>query len=262
MKLDNIDFLSEFPQIEPSASRKFHISTNIDNIQDFVKTPYSKWPKSWKETHYKTYIRFPSFELTVPKYKRWDLQNILMKRESSRKFISKPVSEKDLSTLLYYSAGQRSLTSKTNTTKRMYPSAGARYPIEIYPFILKPTGAIRRGIYHYHPPSHSIELIKKNNFLNQTWKQFSQPWMKTGAVLLIFTAIFDRVEEKYGNRGYRHVMTDYGLISQNLYLVSTAIGVGACSIGGFDDNGINEILDLDGIDESIVGAMILGNINE
>lgn len=262
MKLDNIDFINEFSQIELPASRKFHISTNINNLKDFVKTPYSKWPKSWKETHYKTYIRFPSIELSVPKYEKWDLQHILLKRQSTRKFNLKPISEKDLSAILYFSAGQRSLTTSTNTTKRMYPSAGARYPIEIYPFILKSGDILSRGIYHYHPPSHGLELVRRNNFLNQTWKQFSQPWMKNGAILLIFTAIFDRVEEKYGNRGYRHVMTDYGLITQNLYLVSTALGVGVCSIGGFDDNGINEILDLNGIDESIVGAMILGSVNE
>jgi SagB-type dehydrogenase family enzyme len=51
---------------------------------------------------------------------------------------------------------------------------------------------------------------------------------------------------RFGERGYRYLMIDAGHICQNLYLTAGAIKFGACAIGAFDDNAMNEILGLDG----------------
>lgn len=259
MKLtDNIQFINEIEYLKLPNSRRFHISTNIGDFNKFKKTPRKEWPESWKKTHYKSYIRFPSVELPIPDKQDWSLQQTLIDRESTRKFIPTPIDMKTISSLLYFSAGQKSLVKNVDTTRRFYPSGGARYPIEIYPFILRSNKSIKKGVYHYHLPSHSLETIRQTYLLKEVWGQFNQPWIKNGSLLLVFTAIFDRTEEKYGNRGYRHILTEYGHIAQNIYLVGTALGLGICSIGGFNDNGINEILDLDGIHESVIGTIIVG----
>ena len=141
----------------------------------------------------------------------------------------------------------------------MYPSAGARYPLEIYPFIFSVQG-LKRAIYHYHVKTHSLELIYDGIFQRATLKNFSQSWIRKAAFLLVITAIFDRMEEKYKERGYRHIYTEYGHLAQNFYLVSSSLDLGCCSIGGFIDDGLNELLDLDGVDESTVGVTAFGNI--
>jgi nitroreductase len=45
---------------------------------------------------------------------------------------------------------------------------------------------------------------------------------------------------------------DAGHICQNLYLAGEAIECGTCAIGAYDDDQINGLLSLDGIDEFVV----------
>jgi len=91
-------------------------------------------------------------------------------------------------------------------------------------------------------------------------RQFDQPWIRKSSVLLIISAIFDRTEDKYGDRGLRYIYTEYGHFAQNVSLIASELGLGACSIGGFIDDGLNELLDFDKIDESVIGVIAIGTI--
>lgn len=50
-------------------------------------------------------------------------------------------------------------------------------------------------------------------------------------------------------------------MGQNFYLVSTALGLGCCAIGGYIDKRINKLLDVDGIEESTVALYAIGHPN-
>ena len=237
-------------------SRKFHISTNIDNLKNFKKTPRESWPQEWKKIYYKAYPRFDQTILPNPTRTKIDLEKTILERVSYRNFSKRKISLNDFSDLIYYSVGMKNLINSKG--KRNYPSAGARYPLEVYPFIFNVEN-IRKGIYHYHVKTHSLETILNNISKKHILDQFDQSWIKKSALLLVISALFDRTEVKYKNRGYRHVLTEYGHIAQNFYLVGTGLGLGVCSIGGFRDNGLNEFLDIDGVDESVVGVVAIGN---
>jgi len=45
---------------------------------------------------------------------------------------------------------------------------------------------------------------------------------------------------------------------QNIYLISACLDIGCCPTGGFLDDGYNSLLDLDGIEESVVGVVAIG----
>lgn len=239
-----------------SKSRKFH---NTTKIRDFstLQAGYSTWPEAWKRIYYKAYPRLDQIILPVPSQRKYDLRDALLRRESGRKFSKKAIRLLDLADLLYYSAGMKNIVQKNKSTKRAYPSAGARYPLEIYSFAFNVQG-LKSAVYHYHLKTHSLEVILEKPFLKQTMKQFNQPWISRAALILVISAVFDRTEVKYKDRGYRHVMTEYGHIAQNVYLMSTALGLNCCSIGGFVDDGLNKILDLDGRDEGVVGVIVVG----
>src|SRR3989304_2018165 len=104
MKLDDVFFLNEteIENIRLSRSRTFHLKTNIEDFTKFRQTPEKSWPKSWKVTHYKSYIRLPALELPIPKREKWDLQELLMRRKSTRRFSGKALSMDQVSTLLYF----------------------------------------------------------------------------------------------------------------------------------------------------------------
>lgn len=237
-----------------SESRQFDNHVRIAKFGEDNVTSYSNWPEEWKTVYYKAYPRFEQLLLPTPSVGSFDLYKSILNRKSLHEGIKKNIKLVNLSNLLYFSSGIKKITKKESTESRMHPSAGARYPLEIYPFIFN-VGKITEGVYHYHLKTHSLETILKKRIRKQTTRQFHQPWIKDTSLLLVVSAVFDRSEMKYGDRSYRHIFTEYGHIAQNVYLVGTALGLGICSIGGFIDEGLNEIIDLDGITESVIGVI-------
>lgn len=245
--------------LKDSKSRKFNNDTKISDFSNHKTTTYSKWPENWKKVYYKAYPRMEQVLLPVPGKTEWSLNKALINRQSNRSFTKKDIKIEDFSNLLFYSGGLKSVFFKKNSNRRFYPSAGARYPLEIYPFVFNVSN-IEPAIYHYHVKSHSLEKIFRKPFYDKTMKQFNQPWIKKTSALIIVSSIFDRTEDKYGDRGFRHIYTEYGHYAQNVSLIATELGLGACSIGGFIDNGLNRLLDFDKIDESVIGVLAVGTI--
>lgn len=243
----------------PSArhSGLFHNRTKIKKFNTFNISVIKPKQERWGRVFYKAYPRFKQVVLPEPSIQKYDLTKTLFQRESCRDFTETPLPRLLFSDLIYYSAGEKKFVTHDGSTKRFYPSAGARYPLEVYPIVLNVEG-IDSAIYHYHVKTHSLEVILEKPFARRVFMQFHQSWIKKSASLMVFTAIFDRTEEKYGDRGYRHILTEYGHVAQNMYLMSTAIGIRCCSIGGFIDDGLNAVLDIDGISESVVGVIAVG----
>lgn len=77
-------------------------------------------------------------------------------------------------------------------------------------------------------------------------------------ITILLTAMFRRTIYKYGNRGYRFILTESGHLLQNIALLSTSYGMGTCDIGGYEDDEINEMLGIDGMTESVIGEVALG----
>ena len=241
--------------IKKTDAQIFHEKTKIYSFPNSLSQ--RKWKASWKEIFYKGYPRFPAVSLPSPEIKaNYSLKHALANRTSDRDYSSKSLSALELSNLLYFSAGLQK--QRNRIERRYYPSAGARYPLEVYAAVLNVEG-IPQGIYHYYLKSHCLERLLEPPFRKQLFSNFGQPWLKKSAVVFLITAVFYRNEVKYGSRGYRHVLTEVGHLSQNLYLLSSSMGVSCCSVGGYVDDGVNKLLDIDGLEESVVGVTVLGH---
>lgn len=174
------------------------------------------------------------------------LLTTIFRRRTIREYNNENISFEEISNLIYYS------TIKTNHSElRSYPSAGARYPIELYIIIFN-NNTLDEGIYHINQKNQKLHLIKKGNYKKELFKftQNQENVYKSNFVI-IFTSVFDRTIEKYGERGYRYVFLDAGHLAQNMYLLSSFLNIGCTAIGGFYDNKINNLLDLDTNEESI-----------
>lgn len=231
---------------------KFH---NATKVKEFEEIDLKDWPDSWKTVFFKAYARFPEIKLPIPKLPNTSLKKVLFDRKSTRKFSKKQLDINILSSLLYYSAGLKSHKLNQNAN-RFYPSGGSRYPLEIYIYPLNAN--LQQGIYHYYVKNNSLEQlpeVDQNEFL----RCFHHEWVKNAGCIIIVTAAFKRNTVKYSNRGYRFVLTEVGLLAQNIYLLSTALKIGCCAVGGYKENKLEEILDISDSDESVVGAFIIGN---
>ena len=219
-------------------------------------------PILWKTIHYKQYPRLDHVKLPKQfnaKPSTKDLLKILSARKSERSASEVTLSLEILGRILYHSAGliYRSEDSK-NLERRPYPSGGARYPIEIYPIIFQ-IPSITAGVYHYDILGHQLVRLVDGNYSIKIASWCSkQDWIAKMKYMLVLTAIFPRSTIKYNDRGYRFAFFEAGHIAQNVYLLATYFNLNCCAIGGFQDEEINKLLDIDGENESAIYLLALG----
>jgi len=240
---------------EKTNSEPFHESTKFKFLEEEIK---GETPLYWTRIHFKSYPRFKRIKLPrkIKKRKAF-INDVIKKRRSIRDFKKQKISLKTISELLYYSAGITFFGRNWNETHRAYPSAGARYPLELYPVLFNISG-VKDGVYHYNIKEHSLELILEGNFSKTIKKYVGQKWIRNAGIILLISAVFDRTRVKYGDRGYRYVFLDAGHLTQNIYIMSTAMKLGCCTIGGFLDDKLNELLDIDGKKESVIYIAVIG----
>lgn len=236
----------------------FHENTKLF-FPDVSSIKLDYYPEIWKKIHFKVYPRFERFFLPI-KFKEdsKSLESIIKSRSSERDFQGKFLKLENLSRLLLYSAGIVKKSLEWDETRRAYPSAGARYPLEVYVVVFK-VKSLTPGIYHYNVKEHSLELIRRGSFKKEMVKYTNyQEWIKNSSIVILISAVFKRTKIKYKNRGYRYVFLEAGHMGQNFYLVANSIGLRCCSIGGFLDDEINRLIDLDGIKESVIYILAIG----
>jgi len=75
--------------------------------------------------------------------------------------------------------------------------------------------------------------------------------VKEGAVAFVFTGVYERTTGKYGDRGIRYVHIEVGHAAQNLCLQATAMGLGAVTVGAFNDEQVTKLLNLPGDEQPL-----------
>ncbi|MFW6113987.1 MAG: SagB/ThcOx family dehydrogenase, partial [Actinomycetota bacterium] len=186
-----------------------------------------------------------------------DLDEVLRKRTSVRDYDPRPLSLDDFSYLLWSCTGIQRV--EQGYEFRTAPSAGALYPIETYPVINNVEG-LDMGLYHYDIRRHRLEELRNGDLrLDTARAALGQRICYDAAVVLVWTAVFQRSKWKYKQRGYRYVFMDAGHIGQNLYLAATGMGLGACAVGALFDDELNQMLGVDGEEESAIYMAAVGH---
>ena len=239
-------------------SEMFYEKTKIETFPQ-KNIPSEDWPELWKRIFTKDYSRLQKIELpkNIPLLKI-PLSKVLLERRSQRNFSGKSTNVTRVGTLLFYSSGIIPGTKHWNSTRRFYPSAGARYPLEVYLSASNVKG-LKNGLYHYNVRGHLLDVLWQRQDLNKTISRLTnQDWVRKSNVIILITSVFQRTQTKYGNRGLRHIFLESGHLAQNIYLIATALGLKVCAIGGFVDDRINKIIDIDGKGEGILYILAMG----
>lgn len=245
--------------MEPDYSKLFHQSSkNHAKGHPPIPADSSKWPLEWSTVYYKTYERFPSIALPEAKLSA-DLGEAIWRRSSGRSFGPMPMTLESMSQLLKYSCGTTEVAPSGQSMRRAQASGGARYPIEIYPLVLQGSTEVPAGLYHYNVKRHSLESLWDKAFTREELREyFVYEWTADASVVFLMTAVFWRNQVKYGERGYRYILIEAGHIGQNMYLVAQALGLKCVALGGTRDEKVEELIDIDGVSESVVYAVAVG----
>jgi SagB-type dehydrogenase family enzyme len=190
------------------------------------------------------------------------IEDVMKSRRSVRDFSGNPLTINQLSKLLYFTYG---ITGSQPAGKdivqplRAAPSAGALYPCEIYPVIFN-IRDVEKGVYHYNVKDHLLEQLSPGDYWEKiNYCVFKQEMLKIANLVFLVTAVFERNMWKYRERGYRYIFLDAGHLVQNAYLIAAAMEIGVCTVGGFLDDYLNDLLKIDGVHESVIYVAIIGN---
>jgi SagB-type dehydrogenase family enzyme len=182
-----------------------------------------------------------------------DFNRLVRDRQSSRKFTKESLSLGELSFLLFATQGVLSEVGNGYASRRPVPSAGARHPFETY-LAVNRVEDLKPGTYRYLPFSHQLLLLEESENLPDllTVANLGQKFVGNAAVTFSWSCIPYRAEWRYMEHAHKNMLLDAGHICQNLYLAATALGLGTCAIGAYDQAAMDAIFELDGEDEYTV----------
>lgn len=204
----------------------------------------------------KVYPQAPRVPLPAPHRPPADLWEVIAARRSRREYRPGPLSLEDLSTLLYAAQG----ITESRWGFRAAPSAGALYPIETYVAVGDVAG-LEMGLYHYVVADHALERLRAGDLRAPLIVAgVGQEMLGTAQACFILTAVFQRTRWRYRERTYRYVLLEAGHIGQNIYLAATGLGLGACAVGAFLDDRVNDLLGVDGEEEAALYLLTVGKV--
>jgi SagB-type dehydrogenase family enzyme len=178
-------------------------------------------------------------------------------RRSTRSYSGQPISLDELSRFLFLTSGVSA--DRFGSARRTAPSSGALYPIEVYPIVNNIDG-VERGVYHYAYREHALELVRAEDMRGRLVEQgLGQEFLGQCGAVLFLTMILQRMRPKYQDRSYRYGLLEAGHVGENAYLAATEMGLGACGIGAFMDDAMNEMLGIDGVEEAVVYMLAVGH---
>ena len=178
-------------------------------------------------------------------------------RRSTRSYSDQPMSLDELSRFLFLTSGISA--DRFGNARRTAPSSGALYPIEVYPIVHNVDG-VERGVYHYAYREHALELVRTEDMRSRVVEQgLGQEFLGQCGAVLFVTMILQRMRPKYQDRSYRYGLLEAGHLGENAYLAATEMGLGACGVGAFMDDAMNEMLGVDGVEEAVVYMLAVGH---
>jgi len=190
-----------------------------------------------------------------------DLLCAIANRQSRRQFSKTPLMQQELSFLLWATQGVREQSSVDHALRNV-PSAGARHALETYLCVLNVEG-LDRGFYRYLPLEHQLVVEYRDGNVAEKvgWAAFQQNWMSSAATVFIWSAIPYRTEWRYGLAAHKVILLDAGHVCQNLYLACEAISAGTCAVAAYDQELMDHLLKIDGMDEFVIYLAAVGKVD-
>lgn len=192
-------------------------------------------------------------ELQAPQSSRFT--DVLVARRTSRRYSSVPVTLKELSSILAFSAGvqQWAKTEDGEVPLKTSPSGGARHPIECY-VVARAVAGLRPAIYHYAADRHVLERIGPKVPIDRMKAYVPESgYFANASAMMFFTAVFERQIWRYPySRAYRAALIEAGHVCQTFLLTATSLGLAPYCVMGLADTLVETDLGIDGITESVL----------
>jgi SagB-type dehydrogenase family enzyme len=155
------------------------------------------------------------------------IEQVILRRGSSRKFARTPISLEQLST---------TLDRATRGVPADFLDPVGSQLNQLY-LIVHAVEGLDSGAYVYHRDRGLLEFLKPGNFRAQAgYLGLEQELAADAAVDIFFLADLRPILHRFGNRGYRIVQLEAGILGGKLYLGAYAQRLGATGLTFYDDD--------------------------
>lgn len=155
------------------------------------------------------------------------IEQVILRRGSARKFAQLPISLPQLSTML---------DRATRGIPADFLHRQGTHLNDLY-LIVNAVEGLDPGAYVFHRDRHVLECLKAGNFRAQAGHLgLDQQLPADAAADIFFLADLQMILERFGNRGYRAVQLEAGILSGKLYLGAYAQHLSATGLTFYDDD--------------------------
>lgn len=166
----------------------------------------------------------PSADKEIP---RDTIEEVILRRGSSRHFSHAPISLGQLSTVL---------DRATRGAPADFLDPLGTQLNHIY-LIVHAVEGLDPGAYAFHRDHKALQCLKKGDFRAQAgYLGLEQELPADAAVNIFFLADLRPIFERFGNRGYRAVQLEAGILGGKVYLAAYAQRLGATGLTFYDDD--------------------------
>ena len=214
-------------EVDYPAMRMMHAASSLPSPKDVA---------GWRETVSVARPKEPVGELAALKplgdtdIPADSIEQVILRRGSTRRFRREPISFVELSTILDRSTGgvAADFLEPFGTTLN-----------DLY-LIVNAVEGLASGAYFFNRERRGLEGLNKGDFRSQAGDLgLEQELPADSSVAIFFLADLARIFERFGNRGYRAVQLEAGIVGGRLYLAAYALDLGASGLTFYDDAVIN-----------------------
>lgn len=274
-EINSTTYLDDFNKkenLQADIAEVFHENTKISQVNPKFRQSIKQFMLLSPESK-AAFVSSPEYVdkqlISLPEENdpKMTLTECIRSRTSTRNYSSDPITMSDLSVLLKYGCGmvgnELVAIGEHSFKSRGYPSAGGFYPVEPYVIVLK-SDELECGIYYYSAKNHGLRIINqfsRDELLEQV-EEIVDKWTmdyQDASLMIMLTGSFWKSKIKYGPRGYRFTLLEAGHLMQNIQLIVPTLGLGSVSIGGLKEAVVDPLLEVNGVDESILYGCLIGS---
>ncbi|HSZ00583.1 MAG TPA: SagB/ThcOx family dehydrogenase [Terriglobales bacterium] len=211
-------------EVDYPGMREMHAASSLRSVEEVAAWRGHPPPSSFPEPTGPVFRLRPLSDDEMP---RDPIEQVILRRGSSRKFARTPITLPQLSTIL---------DRATRGIPADFLDPMGTQLNHLY-LIVHAVEGLEPGAYFFDRDRRELECLKQGNFRDVAgYLGLEQQLPADAAVDIFFLADLGPILECFGNRGYRAVQLEAGILGGKCYLAAYAQRLGATGLTFYDDD--------------------------
>jgi SagB-type dehydrogenase family enzyme len=211
-------------EVDYPLMRELHAASSLNSAEEVAKWRAGTRTRSSQPAAETLIWLQPLSDAEMP---RDSIEQVILRRGSSRKFAQSTIRFDQLSTML---------DRATRGVPADFLNPQGTQLNDLY-LIVHAVEGLQPGAYAFDRNKGALECLKLGNFRDQArYLGLEQELPADAAVDIFFLADLRSILQRFGNRGYRAVQLEAGILGGKLYLGAYAQRLGATGLTFFDDD--------------------------